>query len=82
MTTGDKQPSRIIMCGSKCEHRHDGVNGPTGCCPKGHGPYLYYCTTCHDEWAEANPERVKVIRRLAGSTWRGIDTTKPKDDLL
>ena len=57
--------ARVILCGSSCGHNHDSLNGPTGCCPKGHGPYLYYCQPCHDEWARKNPERVAEIDRYA-----------------
>jgi hypothetical protein len=56
--------STLKLCGSHCEHAHDSINGPTGCCPKGHGPYLYYCNECHKEWERENPERVKVIEKL------------------
>ena len=45
-----------------CGHDHNSPNGPTGCCPKGHGPYLYFCGTCHDDWAAANPEKVAKVR--------------------
>lgn len=55
--------AKPYRCGEHCEYPHDG-NGPTGCCPKGHGPYLYFCKPCHDEWAAANPERVAEIGRL------------------
>ncbi len=67
--------SRLILCGSTCDHRHDGVNGPSGCCEE-HGPYLYYCSDCHDRAVAANPEAFEKARRLARSTWRGIDTTR------
>lgn len=60
--------SEVIACGSHCKHPHDGTNGPSGCCPKGHGPYLYYCDTCQEEWRAANPERAEEIRRLAART--------------
>ena len=41
--------ARVILCGgSTCKHRHESLNGPTGCCPT-HGAYLYYCSECHDE---------------------------------
>lgn len=40
---------RVVICGSTCGHRHDSPNGPSGCCDK-HGPYLYFCRDCHDEW--------------------------------
>lgn len=37
----------VLVCGSTCGHNHDSLNGPTGCCSK-HGPYMYFCSTCHD----------------------------------
>lgn len=62
--------ARVILCGSTCGHEHNSLNGPSGCCPKGHGPYLYYCPVCHDEWARNNPERVAEIARLAAKIRR------------
>ena len=56
--------SKIIVCGNNCGHNHEAINGPTGCCAK-HGPYMYFCNDCHEEWAKANPERVEEIRKLA-----------------
>lgn len=57
--------AELIVCGSHCEHPHDGINGPTGCCPKGHGPYLYFCYTCHEEWQVKNPATTAAIEDLA-----------------
>lgn len=57
--------NRIILCGSGCEHDHDSLNGPTGCCPKGHGPYLYYCEECHEQWRRANPDIAEQISQVA-----------------
>jgi hypothetical protein len=58
---------RIVLCGNGCGHDHNSANGPSGCCTRNpeHGPYLYFCRPCHDEWAAANPERVAEIRRIA-----------------
>lgn len=36
----------VIICRSTCGHSHDSLNGPTGCCSM-HGPYFYFCSTCH-----------------------------------
>ena len=41
--------AKIIVCGNTCKHNHDSPNGPTGCCPE-HGPYMYFCNTCHEAW--------------------------------
>lgn len=38
----------MILCGNTCEHNHESLNGPTGCC-KEHGPYMYFCNECHEE---------------------------------
>lgn len=37
----------VFICGSTCDHAHDSLNGPTGCCSE-HGPYMYFCETCND----------------------------------
>lgn len=58
----------LILCGPTCDHDHNGVNGPSGCCSE-HGPYLYFCQECHDRVVAANPERFAKIARLAESTW-------------
>lgn len=57
--------AEIYGCGPSCEHEHNSINGPTGCCPKGHGPYLYFCVDCHEAWRAANPERVAAIGDVA-----------------
>lgn len=59
--------AEILLCGNGCGHDHNAPNGPSGCCTRdpAHGPYLYFCQPCHDEWAAANPERVAAIERLA-----------------
>ena len=36
----------IFMCGPRCPHDHNSLNGPTGCCPE-HGPYMYFCSEEH-----------------------------------
>jgi len=56
----------IIVCCAQCGHDHNSPNGPSGCCSE-HGPYLYYCGDCHERWAQANPEQVAKIRKLAAS---------------
>ena len=38
-----------------------------------HGPFIYYCSECHERWAQANPERVAEIRRLAHSAHKKTD---------
>jgi len=45
----EEGPPVILVCGSTCGHNHDSLNGPTGCCSE-HGPYMYYCYTCHEAW--------------------------------
>ena len=47
---------RIFICGNTCGHDHEGVNSPTGCCAE-HGPYMYFCATCHDERAARRAAR-------------------------
>ena len=39
--------SEFILCGNRCGHNHESLNGPTGCCDE-HGPYMYFCGECHD----------------------------------
>lgn len=55
--------SRIIVCGNDCGHDHESANGPSGCCSE-HGPFLYSCPECQEEWAKANPEKVAKIDRM------------------
>ena len=59
--------SEVFICGNDCEHNHDSPNGPTGCCPEGHGPYMYYCQDCHEVWRLANPERVAEIQEVVAA---------------
>ena len=47
----------VILCGNSCGHNHDSLNGPTGCCPE-HGPYMYFCNDCHEQW-KAKQQEVK-----------------------
>lgn len=62
----------VILCGNGCGHDHNAPNGPSGCCTRNpdHGPYLYFCGPCHDEWAAANPEAVAKTRQLVKSVRR------------
>lgn len=53
--------SSVILCCAQCGHDHNSSNGPSGCCDR-HGPYLYFCGDCHDEWAAAHPERVAAVQ--------------------
>jgi hypothetical protein len=67
MTVADE----ILLCGNGCGHNHNSPNGPSGCCAE-HGPYLYYCPTCHEKWRDEHPEQVAKIARLTRPSHRVI----------
>lgn len=56
--------SEVYICGPHCQHPHNALNGPSGCCEE-HGPYLYFCPDCHAKWERENPKRAAQISRLA-----------------
>lgn len=54
------------------------MNGPTGICEK-HGPFLYFCSTCHEEWRAAHPRTSEAISQVAAGKASKLAKARKQD---